>query len=270
MVKNDLFLGTGGADYFQEMNPLLDSYYTAAGDSFQKAALPTNFGNTSVIAPCDFDGDGDLDLFVGNQAVSNDFGKTPTSVLLQNEMGAFAPVDNPDLQAAGMITDAIWDDFDGDSAKDLILIGEWMAPIFFKNTNGELVKTDVGIDHLGGLWQAIAPFDIDQDGDTDYLVGNWGSNTKLKASEEKPLQLFYGDFDKNGQSETIATQEKNGKYYPLEGLKEMASQLVFLKKKFNRNGDFAGKDITQILDKDLLAKATVFKGKRTALGGAKK
>ncbi len=255
--RNDLLVGTGGADFFQEMKPLLDSYYKASDSTFQKGALPANFGNTSVIAPHDFDGDGDLDLFLGNQAVSNDFGKTPVSVLLQNEMGAFTPVHNPDLQAAGMITDAIWDDFDGNGTKDLILIGEWMAPLFFKNTNGELVKTEVGIDHLKGLWQAITPFDIDQDGDTDYLVGNWGSNTKLKASEENPLQLFYGDFDKNGQSETITTQEKNGRYYPLEGLKEMASQLVFLKKKFNTNSDFAGKDITEILDKELLETATV-------------
>ncbi len=255
--KNDLFLGTGGADFFQEMNPLLDSYYTATDSTFQKASLPLNFGNTAVIAPNDFDSDGDIDLFVGNQAVSNDFGKTPISVLLRNDKGTFTQVDNQALKAVGMVTDAIWNDFDGDGTKDLIVIGEWMAPAFFRNTNGKLVKTEVGLDHLKGLWQAITAFDIDQDGDTDYLIGNWGSNTKFKASEEKPIKLFYGDFDENGQSETITTQEKNGKYYPLEGLNEMASQLVFLKKKFNRNSDFAGKDITEILEEEQLAKATV-------------
>ncbi len=255
--KNDLLFGTGGADFFQEMKPLLDSYYVATDSTFQKAAFPENFGNTAVIAPNDFDGDSDIDLFIGNQAVSNDFGNTPISLLLRNEGGTFVQVDNPDLEAVGMITDAIWEDFDNDGVQDLIVIGEWMAPTFFKNTNGKFIKTAVGIDHLKGLWQAITPFDIDQDGDIDYLMGNWGINTKLKASEEKPLQLFYGDFDKNGQSETITAQEKNGKYYPLEGLNEMASQLIFLKKKFNTNKDFAGKDITQILEKDLLAKATV-------------
>ncbi|MEH6408782.1 MAG: hypothetical protein V7767_16000, partial [Leeuwenhoekiella sp.] len=109
---------------------------------------------------------------------------------------------------------------------------------------------------LNGMWQTILPFDIDADGDTDYILGNWGLNTKLNASAENPLVLYYDDFDKNGITETLIAKEKNGKYYFLYGLDELASQLNFLKKKFTTYKDFAGKDVKEVMGKEMLDKAT--------------
>ncbi len=255
--KNDLYIGSGGGDFFDQMTPLLDSYYSATDSSYQKAPLPETFQNASVVAPYDFDGDGDMDLFVGNQAMTNDFGSTPYSALLENDKGVLRLTEQPELNTVGMVTDAIWNDFNGDGQIDLIVVGEWMAPVFFKNTNGRLKKTDVGIDRLNGLWQAIQPYDIDGDGDTDYLLGNWGENTKFKASEKRPLHLYYGDLDDNGQTETITAINKNGGYYPIETLGGLASQLIFLKKRFLRNKDFAGKTIDALFTSEELEKAEV-------------
>lgn len=255
--KSDLLLGSGGADFFNTMKPLLDSYYQQNDSVFEQVALPDFFENASVLKASDFDSDGDLDVFIGNQAVSNDFGRLPNSFLLKNENGNFSINENKVLQNIGMVTDAIWHDFDADGTDDLIVIGEWMAPIFFKNTNGKLTKTDLVNGDLKGLWQSIAPFDIDNDGDTDYLMGNWGSNSKFTASAQSPMKMYYGDFDSNGQSETILATKKNGAYYPLENLDRLSKQLVSLKKKFTTYADFAGKTVDQILEKEALKKASV-------------
>ena len=118
------------------MKPLLDSYYIQNDSGFVEAKLPDYFENASVVIANDFDKDGDLDVFIGSNAVSNDFGNIPNSYILKNDHGNFSILENKSLQKAGMITDAIWDDYNKDGATDLIVIGEWMAPKFFKNENG--------------------------------------------------------------------------------------------------------------------------------------
>ncbi|MFS4494295.1 VCBS repeat-containing protein [Maribacter sp. 2308TA10-17] len=255
--KNDLIMGSGGADFFNTMKPLLNNYHVQKDSVFETKALPESFENASVLSANDYDGDGDLDLFVGNQSISNDFGKLPNSYLLENKKGNFSIKENKDLQNMGMVTDAIWHDFDEDGIKDLIVIGEWMTPTFFKNKDGELVKKEITNKTLNGLWQSILPFDIDGDGDTDYVLGNWGTNSKFIATESSPMKMYYGDFDDNGQTETITTIEKNGNYYTLENLDQLAEQLVYLKKKFTKYSDFAGKTVNEIFGKEALRKAKV-------------
>jgi len=255
--KSDLITGSGGGDFYNQMPPLLNSYYIQKDGTFRSGNLPETFENASVVAANDFDGDGNTDVFIGNQAITNDFGQSPNSYLLRNEGGRFSIVENKDLESLGMVTDAIWHDFDNDGSEDLLVVGEWMSPVFFKNQNGNLVRTEVGVNDLNGLWQSIASFDIDNDGDTDYLLGNWGTNSKFRASQRSPLRMYYGDFDENGQTETITTIEKEGTYYPLENLEGLASQLVSLKKKFNTYTSFAGKSIEDIFDETDLDKAKI-------------
>ncbi len=256
--KDDLFIGSGGADYFGQMQPLRDSYLIQRDSLFEPAELPDYFSNTSVIKPYDFDQDGDLDLFVGNQVVTNDFGNTPSSYLLKNTNGKFTVVTNSELEKSGMITDAIWYDFDSDDLKDLVLVGEWMSPKFFKNDGGNLTEVSLLKANANGLWQSIALFDIDNDGDDDLLLGNWGANSKFKASDKSPLKMFYGDFDRNGSSETLIATEKEGVYYPIEGLMGLTTQLETLRKKFTSYTAFAGKPVEEILGKESINEAVLF------------
>jgi len=237
------------------MKPLENTYYLQNDSTWTKANFPATYENTAVIAPFDMDKDGDLDVFIGNQMITTDFGKTPKSYLLKNTNGNFAIEENKALTAMGMLTDAIWSDFDGDGVKDLIAIGEWMAPSFFKNTNGKLTKVQLLEQEVKGLWQRIAPFDIDGDGDLDYLLGNFGLNSKFKASLENPMHMYYADFDKNGSTETIVAIAKDGAYYPLGGLDDLAGQMVYLKKTFPNYTKFAGKNLTEIFSKPVLDNA---------------
>tara|TARA_R110002033_G_scaffold68856_1_gene120084 strand:- start:2688 stop:5936 length:3249 start_codon:yes stop_codon:yes gene_type:complete len=255
--KNDLIIGSGGADFYSKMKPLLDSYYIQNDSGFVVSNLPYYFENASVVIANDFDKDCDLDVFIGNNAVSNDFGNIPNSYILKNDHGNFSLLENKSLQKAGMITDAIWDDYNKDGATDLIVIGEWMAPKFFKNENGNFVEEQVIDGELNGLWQSVTAFDIDNDGDKDYLIGNWGTNTKFKASQKFPMKMYYSDFDGNGSTETIVCIEKVGKYYPLLNFDDLSSQMVSLKKKFLSYKDFAGKPIESVFEDKILGKASV-------------
>lgn len=259
---NDVILGNGGGDFFGKSPVLNDKFYGSTADGLIDQNFPTFFQNTSVIKPYDFDKDGDLDIFVGGHAITGKFGAQANSYLLINTGVSFEV--SRDFKCTGMVTDALWDDFDQDGTTDLIVIGEWMAPRFFQNTNGKLIEGKKI--EATGLWQSIEPFDIDHDGDMDYLLGNWGLNSKFKASEEYPLRLYFSDFDGNGQTETITAFEKNGTYFTLEGLDALAGQMVSLRKKFNSYSSFAGQSIEEIFGPEALSLAVLHEVNTLASG----
>ncbi|MEQ8576434.1 MAG: VCBS repeat-containing protein, partial [Fulvivirga sp.] len=250
--KNDIIIGTGGADFYNKSEPLLDTYYKFTDTTYTKSSLPEYFENASCIKEYDFDGDGDLDVFIGNQSVSNDFGSMPRSGLFENQNGMFIPVQAELFDELGMITGAVWDDYNKDGSIDLVAVGEWMSPTFHKNIDGEFVKDDVLSQELNGLWQSIIPYDIDKDGDNDFVLGNWGLNSKYRASLKYPLLMYYNDFDNNGKSETVIAIEKGGKYYPLDAFDMIAGTIVSLHKKFTSYKEFAGKTIDEVFSKEQL------------------
>ena len=262
--KSDLFIGTGGADFFNKSKPLLDSYYT--GDDFALSEIADYYENASCVKAFDADGDRDLDLFVGNESVSDNFGAVPKSYFLINDKGKFTPVQKEIFENLGMVTDAIWDDYNKDGKTDLIVIGEWMAPVFLKSTGRSFEIDNVVDGDLNGLWQSISAFDIDHDGDNDYILGNWGLNSKFRASESQPMKMYYNDFDKNGKSETILAIEKKGNYYPLDGFDMISSQIPALKKKYTSYHAFAGQSIEQIFSNDQLNNSRVYEVHTLASG----
>ncbi|WP_027394961.1 VCBS repeat-containing protein [Aquimarina latercula] len=264
----DLLVCSSGGEFYGNSKELIDRLYLNSDKGLVKGSFPELYEHESVIKTHDVDNDGDLDIFIGGYAVSNDFGKMPNSYLLINDKGDFTIKENPDLKQVGMVTDAIWDDFDSDGIKDLIVIGEWMSPHFFKNENGKLIDVTAKFlpRSLNGLWQSIIEFDIDNDGDNDYLLGNFGLNSKFTASSDLPLKMYYSDFDKNKTTETIVAIPKNGKYYTALALDELSSQLNYLKKKFTTYTSFAGKTVDQIFDKDALENAKLFEVHELASG----
>lgn len=264
--KADIFMGTGGADFYGKSKPLLDSYYKSGDSGFTLVEVADYYENASCIKQFDFDADGDIDLFVGNESVSNNFGNVPKSYLLVNEKGKFTPSQKEIFENLGMITDAVWDDYNKDDQVDLIVVGEWMEPTFLKSNQGSFERDDVLKEKLGGLWQSIIPFDIDGDGDMDYILGNWGLNSKFKASESYPMKMYYSDFDENGTSETIVAIEKEGSYYPIDGFDKIASQIPSFRKKYESYESFAGERIDEIFSTQQLRSTTLYEVHQLASG----
>src|SRR5690606_12971434 len=123
---------TSGNEWGGDAGPFLDRLYINQGDgTFTRGRLPAFHENGSVVRAADFDGDGDVDLFVGGRVVSKNYGTSPKSLLLRNDDGVFVDVTPDDLRHIGMVTDAVWADLDGDGALDLALAREWMRPIIF-------------------------------------------------------------------------------------------------------------------------------------------
>jgi enediyne biosynthesis protein E4 len=255
--QNDLIVASGSGQYAAN---LIHRMYL--GNALIKSALPdTKAMNASIIKTIDYDKDGDLDIFIGNNSKSNSFGRMPNCNLLNNNKGVFSLVQSKTFEGIGMVTDALVTDFNKDGSQDLIVVGEWMKPKFFANTKGNFKEVTETLlpGNQNGLWQSICAFDIDHDGDQDYLVGNWGLNSKFKANQEFPMKMYYDDFDTNDTFETIVAIEKNGKYYPTMGLDELAEEFSgMLKKKFNSYKSFAGKTVEEIFDPKMLEKAVFY------------
>jgi enediyne biosynthesis protein E4 len=240
---------------------LQDRLYVAKGNQLVNSILPDLSQNAAVIKAFDYDKDGDLDLFVANNSLNNRFGSTPDCYLLKNNNGVFGLVEAKTFEGIGMVTDAVFSDFNKDGKVDLIIVGEWMKPTFFANTNGKFINVTETVfpEKSNGLYQSIIPFDIDNDGDQDYLVGNWGTNSKFNASQEFPMKMYYDDFDKNGTFETIVAKEKNGKYYTTMGLDELVEEFSgLLKKKFNNYKTFAGKPLEEVFDMKMLEQGKLY------------
>jgi hypothetical protein len=250
--KNDLFVASGGGEFSGNSKFLQDRLYMNKGNlNFEKLPLPSYFENASIVIPFDADNDHDLDIFVGNHVNAKNFGELPKSYILINKNSKFNLYKINNL---GMVTDAVVTDFNSDGQLDLIVVGEWMQPTFLQNNKGAFkdVTSIFSKENLNGLWQSIAVFDIDNDGDDDYILGNFGLNTKFKASKKFPMKMFVGDLDNNKKTETIVAIEKNGNYYTLQGLDQLAGQLNYLKKKYTTYKSFAGQTVENIFGKEKL------------------
>jgi hypothetical protein len=203
------------------------------------------------------------------------------SYLLRNEGGKFTDVTaqlSPALGNIGLVTSALWTDFDNDRQIDLILTGEWMPVHFFKNTQGKLIAWDAdkgapgqvttvnqpaeftpSLKHSSGWWNSLTGADFDQDGDIDYVAGNLGLNSKYKASPQEPVTIYASDFDNNGKNDPIIAHYINGTNYPAHARDAIIGQVTALRKKFPQYADFASASMDDVFSRSEQQRAYIVK-----------
>jgi len=260
----DLYVVNGGYEFSQNSIELSDRIFFNDGKGNfkrQEKVYPNNkFEYTSCVAASDIDNDGDLDLFVGGRLVPYKYGLATSSYILLNDgNGNFENANTEiakELEMLGMVKSAVWTDYDGDKDEDLIVAGEWMPIVVFKNANGTLVKqNDPSLKYSSGWWNSIEETDLNGDDLPDYFLGNHGLNSRFRASAEKPISLLVSDFDNNGSIEQILSQFNGSESYPLCLRHDLVKQLPNLKKRFLKYEDFKNETVHSIFTAEELAEA---------------
>lgn len=267
---NDLYVVSGGSEFVPGAPLYQDRLYVNDGKGvFNRAitALPAETSSGGVVAAADYDKDGDVDLFVGGRHSPSNYGIIPGSFVLQNVSAngnikftnATALV-NSSIGNVGMVTGACWTDFNKDTWPDLIIVGEWMPVKLFANEKGKLVEitSDDLLSTSLGWWSCIYAADADSDGDTDYLLGNAGSNLQFKASETEPVQLHAFDFNQDGVIDPIMSYYIKGVSSPLPSRDELLDQVTTLRKKFIKYADYADATVETIVGNEMKDKAYHF------------
>lgn len=259
----DLIVGSGGNEITDKSYYVSRIYLNNGSGEFKRSSIDPPYlkTNISVIAPYDFDADGDTDLFIGSRSVPGVYGIDPGHLLLiNNGDGKFEDRTERlayDIKDAGMVTDALWVDVDGDKRADLITVAEWATPMLFMNSGRRLIHTPSSLDSLSGWWNTISTADIDNDGDPDLILGNQGLNVPYQASKDSPMRMYINDFDNNGTIEQIITTRRDGGDYPLHMRKEITGQMPHLKKENLKASDYARRTIQQLFSEEVIKSALI-------------
>ncbi len=272
----DMYIASGG--YANEPNsiPYQDRFYRNDGKgnfTLDTLAIPTNYTSKFSVRAIDYDKDGDLDLFVSGRVEPWNYPKPVSSFILRNDTKngniKFTDVTNevaPTLKNIGLVSDALFSDFDNDGWVDLILTGEWMPITFLKNEHGIFkdVTNKTTINNQVGWWNSIAAGDFDNDGDIDYVVGNLGLNSFYKASEKYPVSVYAKDFDHDGVYDVFPSlylyptaESSTKKEFPAQVRDDIIKQMISMRRKFQTHQSFATATMDKVLSKEQLKDALI-------------
>lgn len=274
----DLYVVSGGIESELGSKDYQDRLYKNNGKgkfTLDTKALPQITSSGSCVRAADIDGDDDLDLFVGGRVIPGRYPYPSRSYLLRNDNGVFTDVTKSvfsDSTDIGMVTDALFTDFDNDGKTDIVVTGEFLPVIFFRNMEGRLIKVDsTGVDGNVGWWNSLAGGDFDNDGDIDYVAGNLGLNNSYQATSDSPLCVFAKDFDKNGSVDAVlgcyikrSLNDHEKDLFPIHFWDELNSQSPRFRKQFTKYNQYGKATIKTLFSEDELSDALILKANHMA------
>lgn len=271
----DLYIASGGGENEPQSKAYVDHFFENDGRGrLQEKELPilNNRSTKSAVRAADYDRDGDMDLLVSGRFIPGRYPAPASSFLYRNDSkpGAISFTDvtsqlAPELLQCGLVTDALWTDMNNDDWPDLLLTTEWGPVLSFANQQGRLKKTDNGLGKATGFWNSATAADVDNDGDIDYVLGNFGWNSFLKASEAQPLGIYGKDFDNNSSYDAVITcflpDSLGGqlKEVPVAGRDEFIKEMTALKERFPNYASYARSHIGSLFSPEMMEGALALK-----------
>lgn len=275
---NDLYVVSGGYEFAPNSPKLQDRLYLNDGSgNFKKAdaeSLPKIHVSGSKAYKADFNKDGKEDILVLGRQIPGSYPSPANSYILKNvsEIGAVKFEVSKEMQPSefdklGMATSAVITDIDNDNWQDIIIVGEWMPIRIFKNTHAGFIEVseEMGLtEDSTGWWWSIEQGDFDNDGDTDYVIGNNGLNYKYKASDDESFDIFVNDFNKDNKDDIVLSYYNEGKQYPVRGRECSSQQIPGIKAKFQDYESFAEATLIDVYSEESLESAMHYRVKSFA------
>jgi hypothetical protein len=267
----DLYITSGGYENAANSAAYGDKLYLndgRAGFTMDTTAMPQNFTSKSCVRATDYDKDGDLDLFIAGRVLPAQYPAPVAAFIYRNDTKdgkiKFSDITAsaaPALNQAGLVSDALWTDFNNDGWQDLVLAGEWMPLTFLQNEKGVFknITAQTGLQNQKGWWTSVVSGDFDNDGDIDYVAGNLGLNSFYKANAKYPVRLYAKDFDKNGSYDAVPTlylpatlEDTSRKEFAAHTRDDMVKQIVGFRAKYPGYKAYANATIDQMFTKEEL------------------
>ncbi|MFZ1611629.1 MAG: VCBS repeat-containing protein [Chitinophagales bacterium] len=266
---NDLYIGSGGNEKMAGDKCYNDRFYINAGNGnfvLLNENIPQIAVPTSCVIACDFDKDGDLDLLIGGRQFPGKYLLPVSSALLQNDGGIFTDVTEsiaPALKNIGMVSSALWSDFDNDDNIDLLITGDWMPIVFLKNNGSafENITAQTNLENMEGWWQSINGADFDNDGDTDYILGNFGTNRRFKNTVSEttgktlPLEGYYFSKQETEFQGLLMSYYQHDISYPVHFRERMLEQYPEIRSAIPDWNSFGKMSTEEMFGKNNLANA---------------